>query len=79
MNTQQAIPQIPAMQLAKVGEKRRKKGGALPWFGGSGTAVRSGGGSSVRSPASQASPRSRSGSLCSLARWASAPITLARA
>ncbi len=44
MNTQQAIPQIPAMQLAKVGEKRRKKGGALPWFGGSGTAVRSGGG-----------------------------------
>lgn len=37
-------PQVPQLQLAKVGERKRRKGGALPFFSGSGAASHSGGG-----------------------------------
>ena len=43
MDTKQQ-PQVPQLQLAKVGERKRRKGGAVPFFGGSGAASHSGGG-----------------------------------
>jgi hypothetical protein len=45
MDTNKEQPQVPQLQLAKVGERKRRKGGALPFFGGgSGAASHSGGG-----------------------------------
>ena len=45
MNTKPETPQIPELQLAKVGDRRRKKGGALPFsFRGSAGSARGGGG-----------------------------------